>query len=67
MQSSVHVSIEDDGERILLSPSRNGGTRGDAKGFHYLSGRALVLDAPQAPEDLGHALLEAWSRRELSE
>jgi hypothetical protein len=52
-----HVQVGPDGLRV--SPSRNGGTRGDGRGYHTLGELAADLHAGATDEELGAAVLSA--------
>ena len=52
------------GGSIVLTPLRNGGTRGDAKGFQPFGASDIVLPASSSDEDLGTALIEALDKSE---
>jgi hypothetical protein len=59
---AVYCSIEAGEERITLTPLRNGGTRGDKKGFQPF-GAPVVTVAVDAPtRELGAAVSEALHR-----
>jgi hypothetical protein len=51
---SVHVERERDSFRI--EPTRNGGTRGDSKGFTPLPERSSSIPQSSSPEGLGAAV-----------
>jgi hypothetical protein len=51
-----YVRVERTQAGFLIEPSRNGGTKGDAKGFKPLPDRAIALDAGASTDDLGKAV-----------
>jgi hypothetical protein len=51
-----YVRVERTDGGFLIEPSRNGGTKGDAKGFEPLPDRAIALDAGASTDDLGKAV-----------
>jgi len=51
-----YVRVERTQGGFLIEPSRNGGTKGDAKGFEPLTDRAIALDAGASTDDLGKAI-----------
>jgi hypothetical protein len=54
--SSRYVSVERNDDGFLIEPSRNGGTKGDAKGFEPLPSHAIALDSDGSAEELGNAI-----------
>lgn len=56
---SRYVSVELEEGGFLIEPSRNGGTKGDAKGFAPLPGHAIALDADSTADGLGNAIRRA--------
>ena len=54
-----YVRVERTHRGFLIEPSRNGGTKGDAKGFEPLPDRAIALDAGASADDLGKAVRKA--------
>lgn len=63
MKVSKNVGIELLHDKIILTPSRFGGTRGDDKGYHSMEDKKIecnILD----PETLGHALIKAFEQCE---
>ena len=53
---SHYVSVERKGSRFLIEPSRNGGTKGDAKGFEPLPSHTIALGSDASADDLGNAI-----------
>src|SRR5688572_21201616 len=51
-----YVRVERTQGGFLIEPSRNGGTKGDAKGFAALPSHAIALDAGASADDLGKAI-----------
>jgi len=56
---SRYVYVERDGRTLRLEPSRNGGTKGDEKGFHPLPELAASLPLDSSAEAIGAALRAA--------
>jgi hypothetical protein len=56
---SHYVSVEHKGSGFLIEPSRNGGTKGDAKGFKPLPSHTMALDSDSSADDLGSAIRKA--------
>jgi hypothetical protein len=59
---SRYLMVEREGKTLRIEPSRNGGTKGDTKGFEPLPQLAISLDAGAAPEALGAAIRAALER-----
>ena len=59
MKASKSVSIQLYQQKITITPSRFGGTRGDTKGYHDLDDKAIIC-TDFSPEILGRALLQAF-------
>jgi hypothetical protein len=57
-KEALHVGVEVAGDRLVFTPSRNLGAKG---GFEGCSAEQL-LAAAEAPEAVGRALLEAFTR-----
>ena len=53
-----------DGDVVKLTPLRNGGSRGDTKGFQPFGVPDIIVDAAASDEALGAALIEALRRSE---
>jgi hypothetical protein len=53
---SRYVGVERKDAGFVIEPSRNGGTKGDAKGFEPLPSRAIALGSDASAEDLGNAI-----------
>ena len=51
-----YVRVERTHRGFLIEPSRNGGTKGDAKGFEPLPDRVIALNAGASADDLGKAV-----------
>jgi hypothetical protein len=51
-----YVRVERTQAGFLIEPSRNGGTKGDAKGFEPLPDHAIALDSGASAADLGEAI-----------
>jgi hypothetical protein len=51
-----YVSVERRRDGFLIEPSRNGGTKGDVKGFEPLPGHAIALGSESSVDDLGNAI-----------
>ena len=62
MTDSAYVSLCAENGSLRLTPSRNGGTRGDAKGFHFLPEFALQTQANPDSDAIGRAVREALER-----
>ena len=56
------LSAERAAQGIRIEPSRNGGTRGDAKGFAPLPELSLSLPLTASAESLGAAILACFER-----
>ena len=56
---ACYVSIELDGSRLLVEPWRNGGTKGDKKGFTPLPDLGMAVEANIAAVDLGNIIRKA--------
>ena len=50
------------GTEIVVEPTRNGGTRGDSRGYHHLPEHAATLEARCSAADLGLAVRSAFER-----
>jgi hypothetical protein len=57
-----YVEVERLGGRVSVIPSRNGGTRGDDKGFHTLTSEVIHISEAVVPDVLGRAIQDAFSR-----
>jgi hypothetical protein len=53
-----HVGVEQHGDRVVVTPSRNGGAR---EGFVGRADEAVALQSPDA-EELGRTVLDALAR-----
>lgn len=53
-----HVGVEQHGDRIVVTPSRNGGTK---EGFVGRADEAVALQAPDS-EELGRTVIDALAR-----
>jgi hypothetical protein len=53
---SRYVSVERKRGGFLIEPSRNGGTKGDAKGFEPLPSHAIALNSDSSVDDVGNAI-----------
>lgn len=62
MEAAAHVGIWQEGEVVTLSPSENGGARGDGRGFHSLPALETKLSSKVDAGVLGDAIIEAWRR-----
>jgi hypothetical protein len=51
-----YVRVERTHGGFMIEPSRNGGTKGDAKGFEPLPAHAIALDSGASTDDLGKAV-----------
>ncbi len=51
-----YVRVERTQAGFLIEPSRNGGTKGDAKGFEPLPDHAIAVDPGASAADLGEAI-----------
>jgi len=51
-----YVCLELRGGQILVDPSRNGGTKGDSKGFEAIAGFTIPVEADAPAVDLGNAI-----------
>ena len=54
----VHISATE--REIRVAPTRNGGNRGDDKGFHFLGDRAELLERNPAHDALGASVRRAF-------
>lgn len=54
--------IAESDEQIVFTPLRNGGTRGDQKGFQPFGAAVVTVPSESSDETVGRALLEALSR-----
>jgi hypothetical protein len=57
-----NVDIEQVSATVRVTPSRNGGTAGDDKGFHPLGEGATEFVLPLNPATFGTAILESFTR-----
>ncbi len=55
-QSAISCRIERLPDRVRFTPTHNGGTRGDTKGFQHLEGAASTVTLPASEAELGEAL-----------
>jgi hypothetical protein len=55
-------TISRNSAHIMISPSHNGGTSGDGRGFQPAPSADVALEASATPDRVGAALLEAFSR-----
>jgi hypothetical protein len=62
MTGSTYVSLCAENGSLRLTPSRNGGTRGDGKGFHFLPEFELQTQANPDSDAIGRAVREALDR-----
>ncbi len=60
VEQAIYCGITRNATSILIDPSDNGGTKGDAKGFNYRPERRIILDSNPAEEQLGRALLQGF-------
>jgi hypothetical protein len=56
---ACYVSIELEGSRLLVEPWRNGGTKGDKKGFVPLPELSMAVEANISAVDLGNIIRKA--------
>jgi hypothetical protein len=61
-EPATYCWIEDTGDEILFTPTRNGRTEGERKGFQPLPEAAVRIAARSRPGEIGAALLEALAR-----
>jgi hypothetical protein len=61
---AVSCWIASEGHVVKLTPLRNGGTRGDKKGFQPFGAPEIVLDARESDHALGAALINALRQSE---
>ena len=62
MTESTYVSLCEENGILRLAPTRNGGTRGDGKGFQFLPSAELRAQPCADSEVIGRAVREAWGR-----
>jgi len=62
MSGSKLVDISTVGEAIQFVPTRNGGSSGAQRGYHFLPGAALKAPLKADAESLALKLAEAWTR-----
>lgn len=56
---AISCRIERLPDRVLFTPTHNGGSRGDTKGFRNLEGAATTVTFPASEAELGEALSAA--------
>jgi hypothetical protein len=61
-QRAVCCTIYRDPRELRFTPSHNGGTRGDRKGFHHRSDTSVAIPPNGPPAQAGEALRSALSR-----
>lgn len=61
LKGALLVSIRQDGSGYKVTPYLNGGVSGSAKGFSPLEHKAIKLIADTQPEEIGAAILTAFS------
>jgi hypothetical protein len=61
-QQTLYCTIEIGPDSYILSPTHNGGTRGDSKGFQFLAGQAIRVERSSSKGELGSSLLEAFNK-----
>jgi hypothetical protein len=57
--NASYVCLHLSDKQLLVEPSRNGGTQGDAKGFEALPAFTVALAADLPAADLGNAIRQA--------
>lgn len=60
-KSTRLVSVIKNLTQIEIKPSRNGGTKGDERGFHYLSNATIHLACHASATEIGQAILSAFA------
>ena len=58
-KSAKLCSVEAIDGQLRITPSRNGGTAGDDRGYHPINESAIILPPETSPAELGAALLLA--------
>jgi hypothetical protein len=61
-RSAARCQVETNATAIRVLPSRNGGTRGDDRGYHSLEELAVTLPAAGSDEELGAAVMSVVAR-----
>ena len=60
MINAMCVSIGQDDNEIVFMPSKNGGTKGNQRGFYYLEEKKITVSISKNFEYLGAKLNESW-------
>jgi hypothetical protein len=61
-QKAICCTITRDGQELRFTPSHNGGTRGDKKGFHHMNDALLTIPANGPPARAAETLRETLRR-----
>lgn len=56
-RNSKLVLIEMTGSEVVLKPTKNGGVKGDSKGFSELLGSEVIISSNENPNEIGLAAL----------
>ncbi|HEY1196572.1 contact-dependent growth inhibition system immunity protein [Flavobacterium sp.] len=62
MKDSLYVSIKRQNNQITFSPTINGGTAGDRKGYQFLNGQEIVIEDNEDFEPIGKVLKAALKK-----
>ena len=65
MKDSLLLTVHRDNANLTLTPTINGGTSGDDKGYSYLNKENIVLDSNIGSADLGIAIRLGWTKCRL--
>jgi len=61
-QKAICCTISREVQELRFTPSHNGGTRGDQKGFHHIGAASVAIAANAPPARAAEALREALRR-----
>lgn len=62
MKDSLYVHVKRQNNQITFSPTINGGTAGNRKGYNFLSGEEIVIANNEDFESIGKALKSALKK-----
>jgi hypothetical protein len=61
-EQAMYCVIEQDETGYIITPTHNGGTRGNSKGFQFLPVEAFSLSSTCKPDELGSSLFGAFKK-----
>lgn len=59
-QTSIYCGISKENNKISFTPTHNGGTKGDSKGFHFHPDKTIEMRTTKEPVKAGEALMKCF-------